>query len=168
MINQQVSYRVQQLDFSQAMQCVHLEQMLIAYSADEMGGGKALSSSLAKRSVQLLATKTYAFSFLCYQGETPVGFANCFESLSTFSAETLINIHDLAILPQYRRKGLSQMLLQHIEGFARQQYACKITLEVLEGNNSARKAYQKFGFDGYSLAPNTGNALFWQKKLKTA
>ncbi|PCK10061.1 MAG: GNAT family N-acetyltransferase [Alteromonadaceae bacterium] len=161
----QASYYVQQVDFSQSIQRQHLEQMLIAYSEDEMGGGKALSKSLTKRSIELLASKPYAFSFLCYQEDTPVGFANCLEALSTFSAEVVINIHDLAVVPEHRNKGLSQRLLQSIEGFARQQNACKITLEVLEGNKRARKIYQKFGFDGFSLDPDTGNALFWQKKL---
>jgi hypothetical protein len=39
------------------------------------------------------------------------------------------------------------------------------SLEVFEGNETAKNSYQKFGFDGYELDPKVGKALFWQKAL---
>ena len=42
---------------------------------------------------------------------------------------------------------------------------CKITLEVLEGNEVARSAYRKFGFDGAKFDPAYGAMLFWNKPL---
>ena len=52
-----------------------------------------------------------------------------------------------------------------IEQHAREIGCCKVTLEVLEGNHPAKKAYSQAGFAAYELDPEAGQALFWQKKL---
>ncbi|MDU0356030.1 GNAT family N-acetyltransferase [Paraglaciecola aquimarina] len=56
-------------------------------------------------------------------------------------------------------------MLQKVEQIARQKDCCKITLEVLEGNEVAKNAYLKHGFAGYELDPEQGKAMFWQKVL---
>jgi hypothetical protein len=40
-----------------------------------------------------------------------------------------------------------------------------LRLEVLSGNDIARKSYQAFGFNAYELDPATGTAMFWEKPL---
>jgi ribosomal protein S18 acetylase RimI-like enzyme len=55
--------------------------------------------------------------------------------------------------------------LQSAEQIAIELGCCKLTLEVLEHNYIAQKAYRSFGFAGYELNPNMGKALFWEKKL---
>jgi ribosomal protein S18 acetylase RimI-like enzyme len=52
-----------------------------------------------------------------------------------------------------------------VEEIAVELGCCKLTLEVLEGNHIAQAAYKSFGFNGYELNPQTGRALFWEKKL---
>ena len=37
--------------------------------------------------------------------DKPVGLATTFEGFSTFAAKPLINIHDIAVLPDYRGRG---------------------------------------------------------------
>lgn len=39
---------------------------------------------------------------LAFVEDEPVGVAVCFFELSTFKTRPLLNIHDLAVLPQYR------------------------------------------------------------------
>ena len=56
-------------------------------------------------------------------------------------------------------------LLAEVEKRALSRNACKITLEVLQNNAPARKAYQDVGFVPYELSPGAGVAEFWQKKL---
>ena len=77
----------------------------------------------------------------------------------------MINIHDVAVISEFRGLGISQRMLLEVEKIAREKGCCKITLEVLEGNEVARAAYLKYGFDGYELDPVLGKALFWQKTL---
>ncbi|RMM86761.1 Acetyltransferase, GNAT family [Pseudomonas savastanoi pv. glycinea] len=61
--------------------------------------------------------------------------------------------------------GISQKMLLKVEEIARQRGCCKLTLEVLEGNEVAQGAYRKLGFDNYQLSPEMGRAMFWQKAL---
>ena len=88
------------------------------------------------------------------------------EGFSTFLCKPLINIHDLVVLEQYRGAGLSHKMLQKVEDIAIQKGCCKLTLEVLAGNEVAKSSYSKFGFSGYQLDPKTGGAHFWQKSLQ--
>jgi ribosomal protein S18 acetylase RimI-like enzyme len=43
--------------------------------------------------------------------------------------------------------------------------ACKLTLEVLQGNEGAIRLYHRFGFNHYELDPSAGRAQFFQKWL---
>ena len=58
-----------------------------------------------------------------------------------------------------------ELMLDKVELIAKERACCKITLEVLEGNEPAKSAYIKFGFAGFELDPKMGKALFWQKDL---
>jgi ribosomal protein S18 acetylase RimI-like enzyme len=77
----------------------------------------------------------------------------------------LVNVHDVMVAKQFRGLGLSQKMLQKVEEIARQRGCCKITLEVLEGNELAQSAYRKFGFDDSVFDPAHGRMLFWNKAL---
>ncbi|WP_456375696.1 GNAT family N-acetyltransferase [Thiolapillus sp.] len=139
--------------------------LLDAYARDPMGGGQGLDEDVLANLLPMLAAEPGAFSILAFVDEHPAGLVNCFQSLSTFRAKPLINIHDVAVLPEYRSRGLSSAMLDKVEEIARERGCCKLTLEVLEGNKIARRAYEKLGFSGYELDPKLGQALFWEKKL---
>ncbi len=139
--------------------------LLDAYARDPMGGGQGLDENVKQRLLPLLAAEPGAFSVLAHVDGHPAGLVNCFQALSTFRARPLINIHDVTVLPEYRGRGLSTAMLRKVEEIARERGCCKLTLEVLEGNEIARRAYEKFGFTGYELDPELGQALFWEKKL---
>jgi ribosomal protein S18 acetylase RimI-like enzyme len=102
---------------------------------------------------------------LAYVNEKPAGIAICFEGFSTFACKPLLNIHDFAVTPEFRGRGLAKYLIEKIEEIARTLGCCKITLEVLEGNKIAQGVYQACGFSGYELDPQMGRAVFWQKQL---
>ena len=127
------------------------------YAEDPMGGGHTLPAELAKR--------PHAFSVLAFVGGEPAGLINCFEGFSTFACRPLINVHDVVVMNQFRGLGLSQKMLLKVEEIARQRGCCKITLEVLEGNDVAQAAYRKFGFDDSIFDPAHGRMLFWSKPL---
>ena len=139
--------------------------LLNQYALDSAGGGKELTDYVRENLVAELAKLPFAFSILCYVNNVPVGLANCFTVFSTFKCKPVINIHDLAVIKGYRKKGISQLLLSEVEKVAQEKSACKITLEVLEKNIAARNAYAKFGFVGYELDPRYGNAIFLEKAL---
>ena len=151
-------------DYRDARDAADLAALLDAYACDPMGGGAPLADDVKARLADDLAANDQAFSLIARMDERAVGLANCFMGYSTFAAAPLANIHDLAVLPETRGRGVGKALLAAIEAEALKRGACKITLEVLSGN-PARHLYAREGFGDYQLDPATGHALFWQKRL---
>ena len=106
-----------------------------------MGGSAELSDFCKQNLVSSLAKIPHAYVFLCFVDKSPAGIAICFETFATFACAPLLNIHDFAVHPSFRRRGISQLLMDAIEAFAREKKCCKLTLEVLEGNTAAQAAY---------------------------
>lgn len=139
--------------------------LMESYALDPMGGGKPLTDYVKSTLMGELAKRQHALSVICYVNAQPAGLINGFEGFSTFNSKPLINVHDLIVLKDYRGRGISQLLLSEVEIIAKARGCCKITLEVLEGNDAAQKAYAKFGFREYQLDPLMGGATFLQKEL---
>ena len=76
-----------------------------------------------------------------------------------------INVHDVAVLASHRGQRVGEQMLALAEQIAVQRGACKLTLEVLSGNRSAIKLYERIGFSAYQLDPAMGSAQFLQKWL---
>jgi ribosomal protein S18 acetylase RimI-like enzyme len=147
---------------------VHAEAigfLLNQYAEDAMGGGQSLSLDTRQQLAIELAKRPHAFSVLAFIAGEPVGLVNCFEGFSTFACRPLVNIHDVVVITSARGQGISHKMLTKVEEIARQRGCCKMTLEVLEGNEVALGAYRKLGFSDYQLDPQMGRALFWQKAL---
>ncbi|MCP5130921.1 MAG: GNAT family N-acetyltransferase [Pseudomonadales bacterium] len=156
---------VMRADYLDPRQADDIVFLLNDYASDPMGGGEPLAPKVREQLVASLAALPHAVTVLCYVDGVAAGLANCFEGFSTFSCKKLLNIHDMAVVARFRGLGLSQHLLRGVEAVARERGCAKLTLEVLQGNEAAKSAYKKFGFDAYQLDPALGDALFWQKAL---
>ena len=139
--------------------------LLNRYALDPMGGGEALSDFTKANLAKEILKRTDTTVILAFDSDKPAGLINCIEGFSTFACKPLINIHDVYVDVSARGKGVATKLLQAAEDLAVEKQCCKITLEILEGNEPAKRAYLKFGFDSYELDPEMGKAMFWQKKL---
>lgn len=140
-------------------------QLLGEYASDPMGGGKALSGYAKTNLVVELRNRPTVYIILAMDDEIPAGLLTCIEGFSTFACRPLLNIHDAIVSAEYRGRGLCKQMLKAAELLAIRIGCCKMTLEVLEGNNAAQAAYQSFGFKGYELDPQMGRAMFWEKSL---
>lgn len=156
---------VRQVDYRHDRDRRALLEVLDAYSRDPMGAGHPLDEDVRARLCDDLSAFAGAVSFLAWAGEVPVGLINGFLGYSTFKARPLMNVHDIAVIPQWRGQGVGKQLLRALQDHAREQGCCKLTLEVLSGNERARQAYLKFGFEDYALDPDAGTAMFMQKWL---
>lgn len=156
---------IELVDYRNPIHARDLVYLLNEYALDPMGGGKPLPGHTKRDLVKALSLIPSAFSLIGYFEDQPVALANCFEGFSTFSCRPLVNIHDFMVQHDHRGRGFSQQLLQRIEAIARARGCCKLTLEVLDGNHKAKRAYERFGFEGYELDPTTGRAMFCQKPL---
>lgn len=157
--------RIEAVDYKNAEQGAELVRLLDAYAQDPMGGGQPLPEATRASLVETMAARAGLYSFIAYQNDIAVGLVNCVEGFSTFAARPLCNIHDIAVLEGYRGQGIAQALMSRVCDEARQRGCCKVTLEVLTGNQSARRAYEHFGFAPYQLDPAAGQAEFWEYKL---
>ena len=156
---------VRKVAFENVEQGQQLVELLNAYAEDPMGGAEPLSAEVKANLVKGLSQVPGAVALLAYLDGQAVGVTTAFAGFSTFAAKPLLNIHDIAVLSAFRGQGVAQALMAGLEQEARERGCCKMTLEVLSNNHRAQQAYRRFGFAGYALDPEAGEALFWQKKL---
>jgi GNAT superfamily N-acetyltransferase len=114
-----------------------------------------------------LAEFPTSFSVLAYTGPNEgdvIGLTNCFFGFSTFAMRPLVNIHDVIVTTRFRGQGVVAVMLNEVERIARARDCCRLTLEVYANNDSARRAYKKYGFDCDPSHPNV-DVLFLRKGL---
>ena len=160
--------QILQADYSNALHAQAIVQLLDSYAQDPAGGGTPLSDFAKQHLVAELAKRPQAFSVLAFVDDAPVGLVNCIEGFSTFACKPLVNVHDVVVLASHRGQRVAEGMLAQAEQIAVQRGACKLTLEVLSGNLSAIKLYERIGFAGYQLDPAMGHAVFLQKWLTQA
>lgn len=124
-----------------------IKMLANAYAEDVMGGGESLTDEELKNMIEGLKKSGNALTFLAYVDGAPIGIANCFVGFSTFEACSILNIHDFAVLPGYRRRGVGKALLEAIQKKARKIKCCRLTLEVRSDNMAAQQLYKQFGFE---------------------
>ena len=140
-------------------------EMVNAYARDPMGRGEDLPAAVRAELIGGLREHPTSLIFLAFRGARPVGIAVCFVGFSTFAAKPLINVHDLAVVPDSRSAGVGRRLLERVESVARQRGCCKITLEVLAGNLRAQRLYRHVGFENIEAGGGTSKMWFLEKRL---
>lgn len=135
------------------------------YALDPMGGGEDLSQFAKDNLIETLLKRNDVYIVLVFQNDQPAALLMAIEGFSTFSCKPLFNVHDVAVHSDFRGQGLTNLLFSEIEQIAREKGCCKMSLEVLSGNQIAKNAYAKQGYADYQLDPEYGSALFWTKKL---
>jgi ribosomal protein S18 acetylase RimI-like enzyme len=159
------AFAVRRADYGDAGDAAALVTLLDAYASDPAGGGEPLSAFAKANLVRELAARPQAYSVIAFDGEQPVGLVNCIEGFSTFACRALVNVHDVAVVASHRGRGIAEQMLREAERIATERGAVKMTLEVLAGNASAMKLYQRTGYAAYQLDPAMGTAGFLQKWL---
>jgi [ribosomal protein S18]-alanine N-acetyltransferase len=57
-----------------------------------------------------------------------------------------VDIHNIAVHPDFRRQGIGRLLLEQVVAAARRQERLRVTLDVRFSNASAQSLYRRFGF----------------------
>ena len=162
---------VRRVDYADPRDGQALVDLLDSYARDPAGGGAPLRDVVKAWLPGALGQRPGAFSVIAWArpagdgAERAVGLVNCFEGFSTFACRPLVNVHDVVVLADWRGRRVAHRMFALVEELARQRGACKLTLEVLQGNRSALRAYEREGFEGYALDPAMGQAQFLQKLL---
>ncbi|MEO8075883.1 MAG: GNAT family N-acetyltransferase [Acidobacteriota bacterium] len=142
---------VREADLSDPDDSAGIVDVLDSYASDPIGGGEPLSADVRARLPSGLREHPTTVVVLALDRERPVGVAVCFLGFTTFQARPLLNIHDLAVVPDWRGKGVGRALLEAVERIARSRGCCKLTLEVQDSNGRARRLYEQVGFKDFVL-----------------
>lgn len=156
---------VARMDLGDAGHAQALVALLDHYASGDSGGGSGLDPAVSRALPGRLAGWPGFVGFIAWRGDNPVGLINCFTGFSTFKAKPLLNVHDVVVHSDYRGQGIARHLFAAAEQAARESGCCKMTLEVLANNATAKAAYHRFGFRPYELDPAMGAAQFYEKLL---
>lgn len=100
-------------------------------------------------------------------------FIGCFcqERLLAFAGYWLLldegHIANVAVHPDFRRRGLGELIMVHLITLCKSQGGRKMTLEVRRSNVSARNIYSRLGFEesgfrpGYYSDNNEDALIMW-------
>lgn len=123
-----------------------LLKILNMYAKDPMGMNMPLRKEVKESLIGEMANFPGTVCFLAFDDNEAAGIATCFYGFSTFEAQKILNIHDLAVNPEFRGRGIGRALIKAVEKKAREAGCCKLTLEVRE-DNRARNLYERSGFE---------------------
>ncbi|UUO08640.1 GNAT family N-acetyltransferase [Blastopirellula sp. J2-11] len=154
--------KVHVVDLHNDQHAAALMRLLEQYALDVMGGGKPLLVEVHDHLIERLKNFPTFVGLLAEENGQYVGLANGFYNFSTFSACPVINVHDLAVDPDHRGRGVGQALLDEMTRIAKQNDCSYLTLEV-RYDNPARRLYRRCGFVGGD--PQTDEMAFWKKRL---
>ena len=146
---------ISDVDFADPTHRAGVVSVLDSYASDPIGGGQPLSKDVKERLIPTLREHPTTLVLLAFADRTPVGIAICFFGISTFQARALLNVHDLAVLPEFRGKGIGRALLRAVEDHAIRRGCCKLTLEVQDDNSQAIGLYKDFGFGDFIVGSPT-------------
>ena len=155
---------IREADFGDAVHRAAIVDVLDSYASDPVGGGEPLNDDVRARLVPALENHPTALVLLAFSGTRAVGIAVCFFGFSTFQARSLLNVHDLAVIPEFRGAGIGRALLEGAEAHALRRGCCKLTLEVQDDNTRARALYESFGFTDFMVG-NSAATRFLTKPL---
>ncbi len=161
-----MNYEIVAADLDSARHAEGILAVLDSYARDPIGGGSPLSPDVRAKLIEGLRSHPTTRILIAENDERlTVGVAVCFLGFSTFAARPLLNIHDLAVLPQHRGHGIGTALLAAVERSAREAGCCKVTLEVRVDNPGARSLYRRSGFGDFAPSDQPVQTVFLEKKL---
>lgn len=147
-------------DFSNPDHLKAVGLLMNGYITDDMGGGKPLNPIQQLRLIDGLNNHPTAIVLLAGTETEAIGIIVAFRNFSTFTVKPMINIHDLYVVPSYRKYGIGRALMESIEEVANELKCSRITLEVRSDNSKAQSLYKSLGFEECDPSMH-----YWRKSL---
>ena len=145
------TFEIKEADLDRPEHQWAIVEVLDDYARDPIIDGKPLSDDVKRELIPELRRHPTTHVLLAFAGDRPVGVAVCFLGFSTFAARPLLNLHDFAVLTEHRGQGVGRQLMDAVVAKARELECCRVTLEVDEHNERARRLYRAAGFEGPAL-----------------
>ena len=103
-----------------------------------------------------------AEAIIGYAGEEPVGFALFFHHYSTFTGRPSLYLEDIFVLPDWRGRGVGQLLMSYLARTALDRKCRRLEWSVLDWNEPAIGFYKRLGagpVDGWTTYRLSGPDL---------
>lgn len=147
-----MSIRIEDADLEDGEHGAAVVALIDGYARGPGGQNAPLTQHARSAMVEGLRSNPMARVYLAWVGDTAAGVAVCVRSFSTFAGRPSINIHDLAVDAGFQGRGVGSALIDRVAADARASGACKVTLEVHDGNDGAKRLYEKKGFGPWQPA----------------
>lgn len=82
---------------------------------------------------------------MAFDGENQIGYALFYECFSSFRGQRGLYLEDIYIRPNYRGRGVGEIMLKRLAKIGRNRLCQRIDFQVLEWNDAAVKFYEKLG-----------------------
>lgn len=148
-------------DLEDGAQANAVVRLIDSYARGPGGQNAPLSNEARENLAAGLRGNASALVLLATVDDEAVGCAVCVWGFSTFAGRPSVNLHDFAVAPEHRGRGVGSRLLAELERRARERGCCKVTLEVHDSNEGAKRLYRRTGF-----GPWDEPTLFVTKLLK--
>jgi ribosomal protein S18 acetylase RimI-like enzyme len=155
-----IETKITACDYSNPRHLQAITALINAYIHDEMGGGKPLSKPKQLRLIEGLNNHPKSIVLLAEVKNVFVGLLTAFENFSTFTAQPMINIHDVFVSKEYRNQGVGRQLMNALICEAKIRKCSRISLEVIKNNFNAQALYQSLGFE-----ETEPEMFYWRKYL---
>ena len=120
------------------------------YNRDETAHEKLLNSRPAERKIN--SEPVLFIVFTNYPEQIPVGFIQLYSICSSANAVHATIVHDLYVLPDYRKNGIGLRLIEAAVRYAIDNKSALIQLETLQDNLIAQKLFESVGFKSKTSA----------------
>ena len=84
--------------------------------------------------------------FLAMEGERALGFVQLYPLFASVALQSLWLLNDLFVVPEARKQGVGENLMQHAEQFAYKTGSRGLFLRTATDNYAAKKLYEKCGW----------------------
>ncbi|MDR1672043.1 MAG: GNAT family N-acetyltransferase [Bacteroidales bacterium] len=155
-----VELQITDCDYSNPDHLKAVVELLNAYIADEMGGGEPLSPVKGLHLVDGLNNHPSSIVLLARVENVFAGMLVGFVNFSTFTVKPMVNIHDLIVRCEYRKKGIARALMDTVIQRAKEKGCSRVTLEVRKDNIAAQCLYKTIGF-----AETDPEMYYWRKNI---
>ena len=104
-----------------------------------------------RRTFEKMSEDSRYFTYVAEEDGIVVGFITCVEVLSFDDPDDYIKINGIAVLPEYRRRGLGQQLTERAEQDARHRGANSIGAATSLNRTGSQAMLNKFGYEKFAF-----------------
>lgn len=136
-------------DLRPLWESLHHHHAAVAPHLKALGSERSPVDSWAVRRAHYVAllAEPDAFVFLAEAGMEPIGYALVYLRLpeETWTTGRIAELETLAVIPDYRDRGVGTVLVQAVFGELRRRGITEFGVTVMSGNDDATRFYERLG-----------------------